>query len=71
MLGAVGAITLRIVDHVPVVPSPFGFGDLALAGFEFLGVAFASVGALLTIRRPANAVGWCMVLIGAGYALGG
>jgi hypothetical protein len=37
---------------------------------SFLGVAFASVGALLVVRRPGNAVGWCMVLIGAGYALG-
>ena len=29
------------------------------------------VGALLVIRRPGNAVGWFMVLIGAGNALGG
>ena len=71
LVGAVGAITLRIVDPVPLIPDEFGFSDLALVGFEFLGVAFASVGALLVIRRPENAVGWVMVLIGAGNALAG
>ena len=71
LVGAVGAITLRIVDPVPLVPDAFGFTDLALVGFEFLGVMFASVGALLVIRRPENAVGWVMVLIGAGNALAG
>jgi hypothetical protein len=34
-------------------------------------VTFAVVGALLVVRRPGNAVGWVMVLIGDGYALGG
>jgi len=67
----VGAITLRIVDPVPIIPDALGFSDLALVGFEFLGVTFASVGALLVIRRPENAVGWLMVLIGAGNALAG
>jgi hypothetical protein len=67
--GAVGAIALRRLDPVPMIGS-FGFGDPALIGLSVLGVAFALVGALLVERRPANAVGWCMVLIGAGYALG-
>jgi hypothetical protein len=71
IVGAVGAITLRIVDPVPMIPDALGFSDLALVGFEFFGVTFASVGALLVIRRPENAVGWCMVLIGAGNALAG
>ena len=71
IVGALGGIALRIVDPVPVVPNTFGFGDLALVGFEFLGVTFALVGALLVVRRPENAVGWCMVLIGAGHALAG
>lgn len=69
--GAVGAITLRIVDPVPIVANTFGFGDLALVGFEFMGVMFALVGALLVVRLPDNAVGWCMVLIGVGHALAG
>lgn len=71
VVGAIGAITLRIVDHAPVLPSTFGFGDIALVGFAVMGVAYASVGALLVGRRPWNAIGWCMVLIGVGYALGG
>jgi hypothetical protein len=71
VVGAVGSIVLRIVDPVPLLPGSFGFGGAALVGFELLGVSFASVGALLVLRRPGNAVGWCMVLIGDGYALGG
>jgi hypothetical protein len=71
LVGAVGATVLRIVDPVPLLPGTFGFSGTALVGFELLGVTFASVGALLVVRRPGNAVGWCMVLIGDGYALGG
>jgi hypothetical protein len=71
VVGGIGAIALRLLDPVPVLPSPFGFGDVALLGFEVMGVAFASVGALLVVRRPRNAVGWCMVVIGVGYADGG
>ena len=54
-----------------MVPSTFGFGDSALVGFAVLGVAFASVGALL-VDPPARATrsAGCMVLIGDGYALG-
>ena len=69
--GAVGTITLRIVDPVPLPPGTFGFGVAALGGLELLGVTFALVGALLVVRVPRNAVGWCMVVIGDGYALGG
>jgi hypothetical protein len=69
--GAVAAIALRIVDPVPLLPGTFGFGVAALGGLELLGVTFALVGALLVARVPGNAVGWCMVLIGDGYALGG
>lgn len=68
---AIGAVALRLVDPAPPIPDTFGFGDLALVGFEVMGVAFASVGALLMWRRPRNAVGWLMVLIGVGYAGGG
>jgi hypothetical protein len=71
LAAAVGAIVLRIADPVPLLPGTFGFGVTALVGFELLGVSFASVGGLLVVRRPENAVGWCMVLIGDGYALGG
>ena len=71
LAGAVGAIALRIADPVPIIPDALGFTDLALVSFEFLGVTFASVGALLVVRRPENAIGWCMVLIGTANALAG
>ncbi len=71
LVGAVGAIALRIVDPAPLILTPFGFSDTALVGFEILGLTFAAVGGLLVVRRPENSVGWCMVLIGDGYALGG
>jgi hypothetical protein len=71
MIGAAGAIVLRIVDPAPVIPDELGVGEMAMLGFDFLGVTFASVGALLVVRRPENAVGWCMVLIGSSNALGG
>ena len=69
--GGVGAIALRRLDPAPILANNFGFGDLSLVGFEVLGVAFASVGAVLMLRRPGNAVGWLMVIIGAGNALAG
>jgi len=69
LLGGVAAIMLRIIDPAPVVPSTFGFADLSLVSFGVLGVTFALVGSLLVVRLPGNAVGWCMVVVGASYAL--
>ena len=71
LAAAIAAFILRIGDPAPLLPGSFGFGPTALVGMELLGVTFAVVGALLVVRRPGNAVGWCMVLIGDGYALGG
>ena len=71
VIGAAGAIVLRVIDPAPVIPDELGVGETAMLGFDFLGVTFASVGALLVVRRPENAVGWWMVLIGACNALGG
>ena len=71
LVGAVRAVALRIVDPVPMAANSFGFGDASLLGFEFFGITFSVVGALLVVRRPTNAVGWCMVLIGAAHALAG
>jgi hypothetical protein len=71
VVGALAAITLRIVDPAPLLADPLGFGDTALIGFEILGVAFATVGAVLVARLPRNAVGWCMVVAGVGHALAG
>ena len=71
LVGAVLAVALRIGDPVPMAANSFGFGDASLLGFEFFGITFSVVGALLVVRRPTNAVGWCMVLIGAAHALAG
>ena len=71
LAAAAAAFILRIVDPAPLLPGSFGFGPTALVGMELLGVTFAIVGALLVVRRPGNAVGWVMVLIGDAYALGG
>jgi hypothetical protein len=68
VLAAIGAIGLRIVNPAPVLHNSFGFGDLALVGFAVMGLAFASVGALLVLRRPTNAVGWLMVVVGISHA---
>jgi hypothetical protein len=68
--GAIGAVVLRIIDPAPQIASTFGFGHAALLGFGILGISFASVGALLTVRRPRNVIGWLMVAIGVGYAVG-
>lgn len=69
VIGASGGLTIRAVDPVPVIPDTLGFSDAALVAFAFLGVTFAAVGALLVVRRPENAVGWCMLLIGVSNAL--
>jgi hypothetical protein len=71
LIGAAGGVALRIVDPAPVIPDELGAGDVTMLSFAFLGVTFASVGALLVVRRPENAVGWWMVLIGASNGLAG
>jgi hypothetical protein len=68
---AVIAITLRIVDPAPMIPSTFGFSDAALVGFACFGIAFAGIGALLVVRRPWNTVGWLMVVGGVAHAAAG
>jgi hypothetical protein len=70
IISAIGAIALRTVDPVPVLPSGFGFTDLALVGFGLMGSAFAVTGALIVVRQPGNIIGWSMVVIGLGYAGG-
>ena len=71
VIGAIGGLTIRAIDPVPVIPDTLGFTDAAQVAFAFLGVTFAAVGALLVVRRPENAVGWLMMLIGCSNALAG
>jgi hypothetical protein len=70
LVTGIGAIGLRIIDPAPMVEDTYGFSDVALVGFVVMGIAFASVGSLLVIRRPRNAIGWCMVVTGVGHAAG-
>jgi hypothetical protein len=68
VVGAVGTAVIHSVSPVTVVGA-FGFGNTAMVGYVIAGLAWASIGAVLVWRRPQNAVGWLMVLIGAGYSL--
>jgi len=66
--GAIGTAVVRYLSPAPM-RAAFGFGEAAMLGYLISGLTWASIGALLVIRRPENAVGWLMVLIGVGYAL--
>jgi hypothetical protein len=68
LAGAVGTGLVRYVSPVPIAGG-FGFGGLAMVGYLVQGLTWTAVGALLVTRRPENAVGWLMVLVGVGYAL--
>ncbi len=67
--GAVGTLVVRIVAPAPLITAAFGFGVSVMIGFLIEGLIWASIGALLVVRRPDNAVGWLMVLVGAGHVL--
>ncbi|HEU0236301.1 MAG TPA: hypothetical protein VFR14_07675 [Candidatus Limnocylindrales bacterium] len=69
IVGTIGTLVVRFVSPVPIISEAFGFGWAAMVGYLVQGVTWASIGALLVIRRPGNAVGWLMVLVGVGYAL--
>ena len=68
IVGAVGTALVQYVSAAPVVGA-FGFGEAAMLGYVIEGLTWASIGALLVVRRPENAVGWLMVLVGVGYSL--
>ena len=67
--GAVGTVLVRIVAPAPFITSAFGFGGATMVGFVIEGLSWASIGALLVVRRPGNPVGWLMVLVGVGFSL--
>jgi len=68
IFGAIGTGVVHALYSIPVAGA-FGFGKAAMVGYVISGLTWASVGALLVWRRPQNAVGWLLVLVGAGYAL--
>ena len=68
LAGAVGTALVRYESPAPVIGA-FGFGEAAMVGYLIQGLTWTAIGGLLVIRRPENAVGWLMVLVGVGYAL--
>ena len=68
IVGAVGAAVVQFVAPAPFISEAFGFGPAAMVGFAIDGLCWASIGALLVVRRPENAVGWLMVIVGIGHA---
>ena len=66
--GAVGTAVVRSVSPAPFIGA-FGFSEAAMLGYALAGLSWASVGSILVVRRPGNAIGWLMVVVGVGYAL--
>ena len=45
------------------------FEEPAVIGFTALQLSFASMGALLVVRRPANPIGWLLLLVGIEFGV--
>ena len=67
--GAVGTALVRYVSPTPFITGMFGFNGSTMVGFLIAGLSWASIGALLVVRRPGNTVGWLMVVVGVGFTL--
>ena len=68
VIGAMGTVVVRIVAPVPILGA-FGFNQVVMIGYLIAGLTWASIGAVLVVRRPENVVGWLMVFVGVGYSL--
>ena len=69
VFGAAATIAVRIVTQAPFIRDAFGFGPTVMVAILTMGLSWASIGAVLVIRRPNNAVGRIMVVFGTAYAL--
>jgi len=61
----------QLAGPAPVLPGLMDFGSLGLLGLSVPSLSFASIGAFLAIRRPANAIGWLLLLASLGFAASG
>ena len=68
-VGGCLGLVLQAAQPAPIVPNTFGLGPASMVAFVILGITWATVGALLVVRRPDNVVGRYMILVGAGYSL--
>jgi hypothetical protein len=64
---AASAIVIRLVRNDPIARNTFGMGSSAMLAFLVFGMAWASAGALLMTKRPDNATGRFVLLIGSAY----
>jgi hypothetical protein len=64
-----GAIIARAAWPAPIPHTTFGITTGAIVSLAILGVVWASVGALLAIRRSGGPIGPLMVVIGGGAAV--
>ena len=62
-LAAAGSIVLIALDWNRTLAGDL-FGGVGGIAFSILGVAFATVGAMVASRVPRNAVGWILIAIG-------
>lgn len=69
VVGGVGGLVVRVVWPAPILPTTFGAGPTNMVLIALLGITWATVGALLVLRRPGNPVGRIMVVVGLGLAL--
>ena len=69
VIGGVGGLVVRAIDPAPILPNTYGLGPTALVAMAVFGLSWATVGAILVFRVPANATGRYMVLVGAASSL--
>jgi hypothetical protein len=69
VVGGLGGLIVRVIWPTPILPTTFGVGSSNLVAIAILGITWATVGALLVVRRPANPVGRIMVVVGVALAL--
>jgi hypothetical protein len=67
--GGLGGLLVRVVWRAPILPTTFGAGPINMVAIAILGITWASVGALLVLRRPDNPVGRIMAVVGVGLAM--